>query len=263
MGGHDREVKLLKLICVCASLSLMALALAACTPLPQRAGIPTQWQRSPNFDQRRPAFVIIHYTSDARTSQALRTLTNPRRGVSAHYLIGRDGAIYQLVDERARAWHAGESWWGSNSDLNSSSLGIELDNNGAEPFSNSQITALLALLTDIERRYHIPAANYLGHSDVAPKRKVDPGVHFPWKTLAASGFGLWCDAPPALVPAPAPIDGQVALQAFGYDISNREAAIRAFKLHFVPEDRTPILTDYDRSILNCLLAQKNGPRLTE
>jgi N-acetylmuramoyl-L-alanine amidase len=239
-----------------AAIGLMAIVVTACAPLPQRPGIPTHWQPSPNFDQRRPAFVIIHYTSDARASQALRTLTNPRRGVSAHYLIGRDGAIYQLVDERARAWHAGESWWGGNSDLNSSSLGIELDNNGAEPFSDRQITALLALLTDIERRYRIPAANYLGHSDVAPKRKVDPGAHFPWKTLAASGFGLWCDAVPAEVAAP--IDARLGLQAFGYDVSDPVAAIRAFKSHFVPEDPTPTLTDYDRSVLNCLVAQKTA-----
>ena len=234
----------------------MAIAIAACTPLPQRASVPAQWHRSPNFDERRPDFVIIHYTSDARTAQALRTLTDPRRGVSAHYLIGRDGAIYQLVDERARVWHAGESWWGGNIDLNSSSLGIELDNSGAEPFPNAQITALLALLTDIERRYHIPPANFLGHSDIAPKRKVDPGPYFPWRTLAASGFGLWCDVPIAEMPAP--VDARLGLQALGYDVSNSEAAIRAFKLHFVPEDRAPVLTDYDRSILNCLLAWKDG-----
>ena len=168
----------------------LLLVLAACAPVPQRAGIPTEWLPSPNFNERKPNFVIIHHTSDATVDEALRSLTNPLREVSAHYLIGRDGRIIQLVDERARAWHAGESKWGADTDLNSASLGIELDNNGHEPFPDAQISALLRLLADIEARYHIPAANFLGHADIAPGRKVDPSRYFPWKTLARARLRL-------------------------------------------------------------------------
>ena len=183
-----------------SALALLAL-LAACAPIPQRAGIPTTWLGSPNFNERKPNFVVIHHTSDDSIDQALRTLANPARGVSAHYLIGRDGTIIQLVDERSRAWHAGESKWGSDTDLNSASLGIELDNNGHEPFADAQISSLLSLLTDIKERYRIPAANFIGHADVAPRRKTDPSRYFPWRVLADHGFGLWCDPPFSELPA--------------------------------------------------------------
>lgn len=230
-------------------LALLTL-LAACAPLPQRAGIPTLWQASPNFDDRKPNFVILHHTSDDTVDQALRTLADPRRSVSAHYLIGRDGSIIQLVDERARAWHAGESKWGADTDLNSSSLGIELDNNGREPFADAQITALLRLLADIKDRYRIPAANFLGHADVAPKRKTDPSRYFPWKTLADHGFGLWCD-PPVPEP-PAPFDAAAALRALGYDTGDVAAAIRAFNLHFLQDEPSSELTARSRAMLYCL-----------
>ena len=199
---------------------------AACAPLPQRAGIPTTWQGSPNFDERRPNFVVIHHTSDDSVDQALRTLASPARGVSAHYLIGRDGTVIQLVDERARAWHAGASKWGADTDLNSASLGIELDNNGREPFSDAQISALLRLLADVKERYHIPVANFLGHADVAPRRKTDPSRYFPWKTLADRGFGLWCD-PPFPEP-PLPFDAALELRALGYDTEDQHEAVLAF-----------------------------------
>ena len=232
----------------------LLLALAACAPIPERAGIPTQWQASPNFDERRPDFVIIHHTSDDTAEQALRTLTDPLRAVSAHYLVGRDGTITQLVDERKRAWHAGESRWGSDTDINSASIGIELDNDGDEPFPDAQISALLALLADIEQRYHIPAANFLGHADVAPRRKTDPSRYFPWKTLAEHGFGLWCEPP--FPTSPMPVDASLELQALGYDVSDLDAAIRAFKLHFVPDDASPLLTARDLDLLHCLLQEK-------
>jgi N-acetylmuramoyl-L-alanine amidase len=224
--------------------------LAACAPAPQRAGIPTTWQGSPNFNERRPNFVILHHTGDDSAEQALRTLSSPPRSVSAHYLIGRDGGIIQLVDERARAWHAGESKWGADTDLNSASLGIELDNNGREPFSDAQIASLLKLLADIRQRYHIPGANYLGHADVAPRRKTDPSRYFPWKTLAENGFGLWCDPP---YPAPPPaFDATSALRALGYDSGNSEAALRAFRLHFLQDESAPEWTDLSRALVYCL-----------
>lgn len=233
-----------------ASALVLSLLLAACAPAPQRAGIPTSWQASPNFDERKPNFVVIHHTSNDTVDQALRALANPARGVSAHYLIGRDGSIIQLVDERARAWHAGASKWGAATDLNSASLGIELDNNGREPFSDAQISALLRLLADIRERYNIPAANFLGHADVAPRRKTDPSRYFPWKTLADQGFGLWCDPP--IPEAPAGFDATAALRALGYDTGNPEAAIRAFNLHFLPDEASSALTERSRGLLYCL-----------
>jgi N-acetylmuramoyl-L-alanine amidase len=232
-----------------------AIVLAACAPLPQRAGIPTRWSPSSNFDERRPNLVIIHHTAEGSVRHALATLTSSREKVSTHYLIGRDGTIYQLVDERARAWHAGESQWGADTDLNSSSLGIELDNNGDEPFPDAQISALLALLRDIELRYQIPLENFLGHADIAPQRKADPSRYFPWKTLAEHGFGLWCDPP--LPDPPAPFDTTLALQALGYDVADPDAAVRAFKLHFAQDDTAPELSDRDRQMLYCLLLKLN------
>ncbi len=237
-----------------ACLGILALFVAACAPLPQRAGVPLEQRPSTNFDERRPNFVILHYTSNADAERALRTLTDPLTKVSAHYLIARDGKIYQLVDERARAWHAGESYWDGERDVNSASLGIELDNDGEEPFAEPQIATLIRLLADIKERYAIPAANFLGHGDVAPRRKVDPGRRFPWQRLAARGFGLWCEPPYASAPHGA--DDALLLAAFGYDVSDPAAAIRAFKTHFVPDGDAGTLTDEDRALLNCLIGKK-------
>jgi N-acetylmuramoyl-L-alanine amidase len=233
--------------------AVLALLLAACTPLPQRAGVIGEWRPSPSFDERRPNFVILHATSDNTADEALRTLTDPQRKVSAHYVIGRDGKIYQLVDERARAWHAGESRWGADTDLNSTSLGIELDNNGDEPFPDVQIAALLTLLKGMQERYRIPAANFLGHGDVAPKRKVDPSRYFPWATLARYGYGLWCET--ALPEPPDAMDAILSLRAFGYDVSDPVAAIGAFKRHFVPDETASEFTERDRRVLYCLLSR--------
>ncbi|MBE0624703.1 MAG: N-acetylmuramoyl-L-alanine amidase [Burkholderiales bacterium] len=234
----------------------LLLALTACAPLPQRAGIPTEWQASPNFNERRPNFVILHHTSDDTVDEALRTLADPLRSVSAHYLIGRNGTIIQLVDERARAWHAGESRWGADTDLNSVSLGIELDNNGREPFPDAQIASLLRLLADIKARYRIPSANFLGHADIAPGRKVDPSRYFPWKTLAEHGYGLWCDTP--LAPQQQPIDEALELRALGYDTEDLAAAVRSFKLHFLPDDPASGLDEGARALLYCLARKAAG-----
>lgn len=229
----------------------MALLLAACAPLPERIGHPSEWVPSPNFNDRRPAYVILHHTTNDTAEQALRTLTDPVREVSAHYLVGRDGRIVQLVDERRRAWHAGQSRWGSDADINSSSIGIELDNNGREPFAAAQIDALLRLLADLKSRYKIPAENFLGHADVAPGRKVDPSAHFPWRALAQQGYGLWCDPP--WPPAPEGFDADLGLQALGYDLARRDAAIQSFKLHYVQTVVDGTLTSSDRDLLYCLL----------
>ena len=137
-----------------AALLLVVLALAACTtPLPsiQRTALPSELRLSGNFDERRPNFVILHYTSNGDAAPALRTLADPVSKVSAHYLIARDGKIYALVDERSRAWHAGVSYWGGNRDVNSASIGIELDNDGVEAFAEPLLNSLLALLRVVVR----------------------------------------------------------------------------------------------------------------
>jgi N-acetylmuramoyl-L-alanine amidase len=236
---------------------LLPALLAACAPLPSGQGRGALWQPSPSFDQRRPNFVILHQTTNADAATALATLTDPRRKVSAHYLIGRDGAVMQLVDEAARAWHAGASWWGGNTDLNSASIGIELDNTGEEAFAEPQIAALLALLDELRTRYNIPPANYLAHGDVAPTRKVDPSRLFPWQRLAAQGFGLWCSAPPPA--APAGFDALLGLQALGYDIASPAAARGAFRRHFLAVELDADLAPGEQALLHCLLQAKLRP----
>lgn len=233
---------------------LLMLAVVGCAPLPPRAGVAVEIRPSPNFDARLPNFVILHHTSDDNAEQALATLTDPVRKVSAHYLVARDGRIYYLVDELARAWHAGESYWGGNRDLNSSSIGIELDNNGEEPFSEAQIESLAALLAELKKRYGLPTANFLGHGDVAPKRKVDPSNRFPWKRLAEQGFGVWCERPHSTPPAR--LDSATLLDAFGYDVSDLDAAIAAFKRHFLPDDASRTMTEQDLALLHCLVLRK-------
>ena len=233
---------------------LLLAALAACAPLPPGQGRGALWQPSPNFDLRRPNFVILHQTTNDNAAKALATLTDPERRVSAHYLIGRDGALMQLVDEAARAWHAGDSWWGGSTDLNSASIGIELDNTGDEAFAEAQIVALLALLDELRTRYRIPAANFLGHGDIAPARKVDPSRLFPWQRLATRGFGLWCETPPPA--APAGFDALLGLQALGYDVAVPATARQAFRRHFAASDADAELAPAEQALLYCLLQKK-------
>ena len=169
------------------------------------------WVGTTNFNLRKPNYVVIHHTAQDSTGQTLRTFTLPRTQVSAHYVIGRDGRVYHLLNDYLRAWHGGVARWGNNTDLNSSSIGIELDNNGAEPFAESQITSLLTVLTNLKKTYGIPTANFIGHADIAPGRKNDPSAFFPWKRLADNGFGLWYDAGP--LPSPFEPDSAAALVA--------------------------------------------------
>jgi N-acetylmuramoyl-L-alanine amidase len=231
---------------------LVLLTLAACAPLPPQREYP--WQPSPNHDQRRPNFVIIHGTTNKTVAEALTTLTSPEHRVSAHYLIGRDGTVIQLVDEAARAWHAGKSWWGGSTDLNSASIGIELDNTGDEPFAEPQIEALLALLEKLRARYRIPPANFIGHGEVAPGRKVDPSRLFPWQRLAQHGFSLWCAAPPASVPPG--FDPMLGLMAYGYDITQPDSARQAFRRHFLGSDADEEFTIDEQALIFCLLQMK-------
>ncbi|CAM4187501.1 N-acetylmuramoyl-L-alanine amidase [Pedobacter westerhofensis] len=201
---------------------------------------------SVNFGIRKPNFVIIHHTAQTSTDQTIKTFTLKSTGTSAHYVIGRDGKVVHMVNDYLRANHAGVAKWGNETDLNSCSLGIELDNNGDEPYSDAQINSLIAVLTTLKKKYNIPAQGFIGHSDIAPKRKIDPNK-FPWKKLAEQGFGLWYDD--VLQIPPAEFDPAIALRIIGYDISNMPAAIIAFKRHFVQTDITPVLTQSDTMIL--------------
>ena len=200
-----------------------------------------------NLNARKPNYVIIHFTGQDSAAQTLRTFTVVKTQVSAHYVIGRDGHVYHMLNDYLRAWHAGVSRWGSITDMNSCSIGIELDNNGSEPFQPAQISSLLALLTHLKKAYNIPASNFIGHQDIAPGRKPDPGPLFPWATLAAHGFGYWSDD--VLELAPDTFDPNIALRLMGYDTRDLNAAIVAFKRHFIQTDQAPQLTQLDLNVL--------------
>jgi len=224
------------------------------------------WVGTTNFNMRKANYVVIHHTAQNSTTQTLKTFTTPQTQVSAHYVIGRDGKVYHMLNDYLRAWHGGVSKWGSNTDLNSSSIGIELDNNGTETFPEAQITSLLQVLAILKEKHNIPAANFIAHSDIAPLRKSDPSTLFPWKQLADNGFGLWYDElPPDTVvvldstglaldsvvkyAVPENFDPEAALRIIGYDTRDMAAAIRAFKLHFVQREVNAILTEEDKRIL--------------
>ena len=198
---------------------------------------------SPNFDDRPSAtpidMLVLHYTGMESAEAALARLCDPAapgaNRVSAHYVIDEDGATLSMVDEAARAWHAGVASWRGEADVNGRSIGIELVNPGHEfgyrDFPEAQMAALEELASDILDRHPIPARNVVGHSDVAPGRKTDPGEKFDWTRLAAAGIGLW------------PGDGESAdaadvpamLSEYGYDVTDEAAAINAFQRHFYPE----------------------------
>lgn len=154
---------------------------------------------SPNFGPRRaglrPELIVLHYTAMNTAQAALERLSDPQHEVSAHYLIGRCGQIWQLVDEELRAWHAGAGAWGGQGDVNSRSIGIELSNSGAEPFSELLMSSLETLLSDLMARWNIPPEGVIGHSDMAPGRKIDPGPRFDWERLEGQGMArLWATA---------------------------------------------------------------------
>lgn len=212
---------------------------------------------SPNFNVRSsvPDMVVLHYTGMQTAKAALDRLCDPAAQVSAHYVVDEDGTVYHLVDEERRAWHAGVSVWKGARDINGVSIGIELVNPGHEfgyrDFPQPQIDAVIGLLDGIRGRWDIPDHRILGHSDVAPARKEDPGERFPWQALAEAGHGLWVDPPlpPEGVMGP-PLDigdmgpGVFALQGalgkLGYDIlpggpydAETKAIITAFQRHWV------------------------------
>lgn len=158
--------------------------------------------------------VVLHYTAMPSTEAALARLCDPEAGVSAHYLIAEDGRLFRLVEEEMRAWHAGAGRWGEVTDVNSRSIGIELANSGAAPFPEPQMAGLERLLADILNRWSIPPQRVIGHSDMAPARKSDPGRRFDWRRLARQGLSVWPE--PAGAPAPDETAFRAALHAFGY-----------------------------------------------
>lgn len=208
-------------------------------PVALQNGISTEWISSVNFNLRKPNFIIIHHTAQDSLAQTLKTFTITKPQVSAHYVIADDGRVVQMVNDYLRAWHGGNAIWGKNTDINSTSIGIELDNNGFEPFSDKQIISLLALLTKIKKNYNIPTQNIIGHSDIAPSRKTDPSKLFPWKLLAVNGFGIWPDD--VLEIAPANFNVEQALQIIGYNTKNLSSAISAFKLHYIQTEVDSVL----------------------
>jgi N-acetylmuramoyl-L-alanine amidase len=230
--------------------ALLLALLAACSHAPERNPLAT-WVPSSNYEPRRPILIVIHATEQDSVRHSLDTLRSRNSGgpVSAHYLIGRDGRRYQLVADDQRAWHAGAGHWGTITDVNSVSVGIELDNDGAAEFPPEQIDSLLVLLEDLCTRLRIPRTQIVAHSDFAPARKKDPGPLFPWKRLAEAGFGAWPaqDAPPA----PAGFDPWTALRLLGYPLDDRAATVRAFHRRFRAME-TDVLDDEDLRILHAL-----------
>jgi N-acetylmuramoyl-L-alanine amidase len=212
-----------------------------------REGNPVYWVGTTNFNMRKPNFVVIHYTSQNSCDQTLKTFTLSRTQVSAHYVICKDGTVQHMLNDYLRAWHAGVSRWGNLTDVNSSSIGIEIDNNGFEAFTQPQLNSLFQLLDTLKIKYAIPAANFIGHSDIAPSRKIDPGIFFPWKTLADSGYGIWY-GDTANVIVPDSFNAVHALRIIGYDVRDSVAAIKAFKMHFL-HDTLGLINDADKKIL--------------
>ncbi len=212
-----------------------------------------------NFGERRGGatvdLIVLHYTAMGDASSALERLCDPEAAVSAHYLVARDGSLYRLVDEQHRAWHAGEGRWAGRDDVNSRSIGIELDNSGIEPFTEALITTLEALLADLLDRHALSAKSVIGHSDMAPDRKGDPGPHFPWQRLARAGLSVW--------PEPAqPGDFMKDAAYFGYPVEfGEDHVLHAFRHRFRPDSSGPL--DVADGAMMAGLARQHPADVTE
>ncbi|GKY87283.1 N-acetylmuramoyl-L-alanine amidase [Sinisalibacter aestuarii] len=216
---------------------------------------------SPNFGPRRdgltPELVVIHYTAMPGAEEALERLCAPEHEVSAHYLIGRDGRLWQLVDEEMRAWHAGAGSWAGQGDVNSQSIGIELDNSGLFPFSEPQMRRLELLLSNILRRWAIPPEGVIGHQDMAPARKGDPGRRFDWRRLALGNLSVWPD--PGTPAPPDPSRFLADLSAFGYPADAGLAPVlEAARARFRPFAQGPLNPD-DMALAAGLALDRSGP----
>lgn len=224
-------------------------------PVKDSAGLPyaADFVGTTNFSMRKPNYVIIHHTAQNSCEQTLRTFTLPRTQVSSHYVICKDGTVHHMLHDLLRGHHAGVSKWGNTTDLNSSSIGIEIDNNGSEVFTDAQITSLQTLLGRLKNAYQIPTGNFIGHADIAPGRKVDPNNHFPWQQLADNGYGYWYDT--TNIQVPPGFDAIQALRIVGYNIAKPQAAIQSYRLHFTPQDSSKTLTEADKKILTSLVTK--------
>jgi N-acetylmuramoyl-L-alanine amidase len=232
---------------------------------------------SPNHDARtsRIDILLLHYTGMQTAEEALARLTDREAKVSSHYFVHEDGSTAQLVPERRRAWHAGEASWKGATDINSRSIGIEVVNPGHEygyrDFPDPQIDAVIALCRDIVARHPVRRERVLGHSDVAPTRKNDPGEKFPWDRLAAAGVGLWLEPSPigpgrtlSANDKGAEVEQlQKQLARFGYDLKitrlyddNTRSVVTAFQRHFRPARVDGLADVSTRETLARLLAKK-------
>ena len=214
---------------------------------------------SPNFDERTlpVTMVVLHYTGMRDAASAIAQLSNAEAKVSAHYLIAEDGQIVRMVDEAKRAWHAGKSFWRGVTDVNSASVGIEIVNPGHEfgyrPFPVAQIDALIPLMQEVTMRYRITRGNVVGHSDVAPARKEDPGELFPWERLARLRLALPSPTRNLMDPHWTDAGFLLALERFGYEVTDPLAAVRAFQRRFRPETIDGIIDGECRAKLLALL----------
>lgn len=219
---------------------------------------------SPNFDERvlPITMAVIHYTEMADQGFAIERLCDPEAKVSAHYVIGKGGEVVQLVPEAKRAWHAGVSYWRGIRDVNSASIGIELDHPGHKygytTFPDAQFEALVPLLSRMVKEHGIPRANVVGHSDVAPARKIDPGELFPWDRLAEYGL---CLPTPDKLEIGDPFDNDaafyLALERFGYDITDGHKAVEAFQRRWRPRRIDGEIDGEVRAILFQLLLDRD------
>lgn len=207
---------------------------------------------SPNFGPRREGaradMVVLHYTAMESCDAARARLCDAAAEVSCHYLISETGEVFRLVDETMRAWHAGAGQWGDVGDVNSRSVGIELANRGDHPFAAPQMEALEGVLAAILRRWAIAPERVIGHSDMAPLRKCDPGPRFDWRRLALQGLSVW--------PEPGGCGGDFIAdaRAFGYACDDAEALLCAFRQRFRPHASGP-LEDTDRALMHDLAAR--------
>lgn len=193
---------------------------------------------SPNFGERRegarPSLIVLHYTAMPTCAEAQARLCDPAAEVSAHYLVSEAGRVAALVPEAARAWHAGAGAWGGVTDVNSHSIGIELANTGDAPFPEPQMAALERILRETMARWAIPPQGVIGHSDMAPGRKRDPGPRFDWRRLARTGLAVWPGAG-----GDGAADFRARARAFGYPDLPAETLLAAFRLRFRPQATGP------------------------
>ncbi|MEH3120925.1 MAG: N-acetylmuramoyl-L-alanine amidase [Sphingomonas phyllosphaerae] len=217
---------------------------------------------SPNFNERSLpiSMIVLHYTGMKTAQEALDRLCDPAAEVSCHYFVDEDGTITRLVADDKRAWHAGASHWRGVTDVNSASIGIEIVNpghdHGYRAFPEPQVEAVIRLVAHLKDRYEITRGNIVGHSDVAPLRKRDPGELFPWHRLARLRLALPRPTKNLVDPMWGEAAFCLALERFGYDVSDRMAAIMAFQRRFRPELIDGEMDAECRMILLALLLPK-------